>query len=96
MVISDKGQLIPYRYWMKETVACLYRPKMQLFATGGAGTLYPPGIYDDKWFDKDKMVEMCLWADDIWLKLIEIMSGVPVVAAMPCEDLPAYPQTAAF
>lgn len=91
MVISDKGQLIPYRYWMKETVACLYRPKMQLFATGGAGTLYPPGIYDDKWFDKDKMVEMCLWADDIWLKLIEIMSGVPVVAAMPCEDLRYLP-----
>ncbi len=91
MVISDKGQLIPYRYWMKETVACLYRPKMQLFATGGAGTLYPPGIYDDKWFDKDKMVDMCLWADDIWLKLIEIMSGVPVVAAMPCEDLRYLP-----
>lgn len=91
MVISDKGQLIPYRYWMKETVACLYSPKMQLFATGGAGTLYPPGIYDDKWFDKDKMVEMCLWADDIWLKLIEIMSGVPVVAAMPCEDLRYLP-----
>lgn len=91
MVISEKGELLPYRYWMKETDACLYRPKMQLFATGGAGTLYPPGIYDDKWFDKDKMVEMCLWADDIWLKLIEIMSGVPVVAAMPCEDLRYLP-----
>ena len=29
--------------------------------------------------------------DDIWLKLIEIMSGVPVVAAMPCEDLRYLP-----
>lgn len=91
MVISDKCQMIPYRYWMKETDACLYEPKMQLFATGGAGTLYPPGIYDSKWFDKEKIKAICLWADDIWLKLIEVMSGIPVVAAMPCEDLQYLP-----
>lgn len=91
MLISEDNKLLPYNTWIRETDCCLYTPSMQLFATGGAGTLYPPHLFRQEFFDQKAIAENCLLADDLWLKAMELLSGVPVVAARPREALKYLP-----
>lgn len=91
IAITESNEILPYEYWIKETDACLYIPSMQLLATGGAGTLYPPGLFLPELFNKEVILEHCLWADDLWLKVMELLSDVPVVVAQPFEGLRYLP-----
>ena len=79
IVINEKKEVLPYNKWIKETDACIHQPSMQLIATGGAGTLYPPDLFDDTFFDKEAIMENCPLADDLWLKAIQAVSDIPVV-----------------
>lgn len=55
----------------------------------GQGTLYPPHSLDEKYaFDKEKIMELCPHADDLWLKLMSMRIGVLVTAAYPCRSFP--------
>lgn len=87
MIFTEDGTLMPYRDWIQETDVCLDQPSMQLFATGGAGTLYPGGIFKKELFNKEAIRETCLMADDLWLKVMALLSDVPVVVAQEFEDL---------
>lgn len=91
IVIDENQKILPYDDWIKETDVCLYQPSMQLMATGGAGTLYPPGIFSKDLFCKEAILETCLWADDLWLKTMQLISDVPVVVAQPFESLRYLP-----
>lgn len=91
IVISEQNTLLPYNSWIKETDACLHTPSMQLLATGGAGALYPPIQYRKEFFDARLIEEVCLWADDLWLKAMQLMSDVPVVVASASENLRYLP-----
>ncbi len=91
MIFTEEGKLMPYRDWIQETDVCLLEPSMQLFATGGAGTLYPGGIFKAELFDKEAIRETCLMADDLWLKAMALLSDVPVVVAQEFEDLMYIP-----
>ena len=51
-----------------------------LMATGVWGVLYPPEILPAYTFDKDKIIKLCLFADDVWLKAVEIKAGKKVYA----------------
>ena len=93
MLLTEDGQIRPYSQWVKETDVCQDQPSMQLFATGGAGALYPPELFPAEAFDKAAVLENCLWADDLWLKAVELMADVPVVVAQPFEDLRYVPGT---
>lgn len=93
MLISEDGKILPYNTWVRETDCCLHTPSMQLFATGGAGTLYPPHLFRKEFFDREAIVEHCPLADDLWLKAMELISGVPVVAARHRESLVYLPDT---
>jgi len=78
-IFRDKnGDLLPYNKWLyeykKET-----NPSYDLLATGVGGVLYPPGILPAETFDSAKIKELCLNADDIWLKFMELKNNVPVV-----------------
>ena len=81
MAVEENGKLLPYRNWVMETDAEPDRPGMDLFATTGAGTLYPPGIFSDRLFDRQAIRETCLMADDLWMKANELMEDIPVVLA---------------
>ena len=98
IVIAENNEILPYAQWIKETDACLYTPSMQLLATGGAGTLYPPGLFRNEFFDEEAIKETCLWADDLWLKAMQLMSDIPVVLASPSAQLRYLPgsQTSAL
>lgn len=93
MMFSADGKILPYNTWIRETDCCLYTPSMQLFATGGAGTLYPPHLFRKEFFDKEAIAENSPLADDLWLKAMEVISGVPVVAARRREALVYLPDT---
>lgn len=93
MVCSEDGRFLSYRYWVKETDECIYEPTMQLLATGGAGALYPPHLLRTEFLDPEAILNVCLWADDLWLKAMELVSDVPVVLAQPYAPLCYLPHT---
>lgn len=95
MVMQD-GIPTPYRMWLSTSDECVNLPSMQLFATGGAGCLYPPHIFDscrDILFDKNLIKEFCLYQDDIWLKVAELLAKVPVVLVAKHQGLKYIPDT---
>lgn len=93
MLLSEENKILPYNAWIRETDCCLHTPSMQLFATGGAGTLYPPKLFRKEFFDRDAISANCPIADDLWLKSMELISGVPVVAARRREPLQYLPDS---
>ena len=87
ILLSDDNRVLPYKKWMLEVDACVHQPSMQLMTSGGAGDLYPPLNYRREFFDPDVIQEVCLWADNLWSKAMELASDVPVVLAKPYEPL---------
>jgi len=78
-IMNDKSaSILSYNKWgyeyKKET-----EPSLGLLATGVGGALYPPSLLPDEAFDTAKIRGLCLNADDIWLKFMELKNNVPVV-----------------
>ena len=76
------GVILPYNDW-KQECRDVKKPSYRLIPTGVGGVLYPPHLLDPQVFDLDKMQLLCLNADDIWLKWMELLKHVPVVWT-PC------------
>jgi len=91
MLLSESGKILPYQSWIMETDACIHQPSMQLMATGGAGTLYPPELFRPEIFREEAIRETCLNADDLWLKAMELISDIPTVLCRPFERLRFVP-----
>jgi hypothetical protein len=75
---DENMRALPYSKWHYEYKK-MKNPSYGLLATGVGGVLYPPGILPSETFDIAKIKELCLNADDIWLKYMEIKNNVPVV-----------------
>lgn len=90
LMTADGDRLLPYKYWLMEVDTCILTPTMHYLATGGAGTLYPPHLLNDVLFDKEG-IKKCLFADDLWMKAVELISDVPVVVACKREGLRYLP-----
>lgn len=87
ILLSEDNQILPYHNWIRETDGTMHQPSMQLMASGGAGDLYPPGLYRKEFFDRDLVLNRCLWADNLYVKIMELVSDVPVVLAHRIEPL---------
>lgn len=79
MIKFDEGKILPYKVWDYETDK-IQSPSHYLLATGVGGVLYPARALPEVTFDKKRIKELCLLADDIWLKAMEIKSGRKVFA----------------
>ena len=55
------------------------KERMDLFACGIGGVLYPPHLLPEETFDYDVITEKSLKNDDIWLKFMETRNNIPVV-----------------
>ena len=86
IVVSNRS-IAPYEQWIKEYPAELLTPFLSIIATGVGGVLYPPNCMDPAVFDKKAIIETCLYADDLWLKVMELRRGTPVVLAAPHKQL---------
>lgn len=97
IMFDDKDALKPYNQWILE--AGYAHPKLvgvesqRLFATTGAGTLFDPSLFPEWVFDRTLIEQYCLFADDIWLKAVEVAAGIPVVAATNEQLLTYVPDT---
>lgn len=83
MCIADEysRQVMPYSVWMKECRNYTLTPSSQMFATSGAGTLYPPASLHPLAFSSDKIFSLCPYADDIWLHIMTVINGKRTVLA---------------
>ena len=96
MIIDENKEFVPYSHWILETSMSVQKPSMQVLATGGAGALYDPKLFDKSkeiMFDKKLIKKLCPLADDIWLKAMEVVSGVPVVLSRENRGLKYLPGT---
>ena len=79
ITFDANGRFEPYMDWLLQQEVVVNKPAMQLFATGVAGVLYPPHLLNKELFNRNVIEKRCIYADDIWLKAIEIFSDVPTV-----------------
>lgn len=77
------GNIAPYNSWYFESFTYIGVPRMDLLATGCSGILYPPNIFNPEVFNKNMFMKKAPYADDIWLKIMELYSNIPVVLVKP-------------
>lgn len=80
MKTDAQGVLLPYRQWGINAKKVLI-PSKHLMAIGIGGVLYPPKSISDEVFNQELFKKICFFADDVWLKACELISGVDVVTS---------------
>ncbi|MGH1439312.1 MAG: glycosyltransferase family A protein [Cellvibrionaceae bacterium] len=55
------------------------KPRYDVFPTGIAGVLYPPGSLDKEVNNQKIFMDLCPNADDVWLKAMSLKAGVKVI-----------------
>ena len=98
LITFDKdGKINPYSEWIYEAPtkhsALVGQPRMDLFATTGAGTLFLPSLLPQETYNASAIEESCINADDIWLKTMQIIANIPVVASTPNQELEYIPES---
>lgn len=78
MMFDDKNMIKSYNDWISEYDQ-LHYPSKRLLAVGVGGILYPPHIFTNELFDKEKIMRLALTADDIWLKIMQLRNNISVV-----------------
>lgn len=78
---TEDGLIAPYDEWYSGCKRYIGIPRMDLIVTGCGGILYPPNCFDKEVFNKEVFMKLCKSADDLWLKVMELYSGIPVVLA---------------
>lgn len=73
--------IAPYAMWYSECGKYVDVPRMDLVATGCGGILYPPHIFSQEIFNKNIFMKKAPFADDMWLKVMELCNEIPVVLA---------------
>ena len=79
MTSYREGDIAAYEKWWGECLHYVGTPRMDLFAVGCGGVLSPPHIFDSEVFHEEYIRKYCPYADDVWLKVMELLRGVPVV-----------------
>lgn len=82
ITFNDKNNEInPYNIWRQRWSKLVGVPHMRLFATGVGGVLYPPRIMHQDLLHDEIFMELCPFADDLWLKAMQVLNNVPCVLA---------------
>lgn len=84
---TEKNMIDKYTKWFFEFSHCT-QPSFALCATGIGGILYPPHSLDTEVFNISQIKALCLKADDIWLKFMELRQKTPVVWVKSSHILP--------
>ena len=93
--ISQDGEIPPYKSWPVGIDAFISIPSLQLCATGVGGVLYPTSLFSDvqNLLDVEVIKRTCLYEDDLWLKTMELVAGIPVVVAEGIDRLLSTPNS---
>lgn len=79
MIFKEKDHVLPYLTWESEVEEYIGMERMDLCAIGVNGILYPPNCANMNWFDESAISEYAENQDDLWLKVQEVYSDIPVV-----------------
>ena len=80
-IIMENNILKPYKLWKKNDYvnSVIPTPKRNLLPIGVGGVLYPPNSVASAIQRPEYFMSLCKTADDIWLKAVELLNGVPTV-----------------
>lgn len=78
---KNDNSIALYNDWYAECSLYVGIPRMDLLATTGAGTLFSPNVFSEEVFNKNVFMRICPYTDDIWMKIMEVYSEIPVVLA---------------
>lgn len=76
---KENGEIASYGNWLQQYDRFVGMPRMDYFATTGGGTLFPPHIFHNEIFNKEIFMKYCSHADDVWVKVMQLLSNVPTV-----------------
>ena len=76
---NGKMEIAPYSYWLKDYELIREKPSMKLIPIGIGGVLYPPKTLHPEVSNLDAIKRTCLKADDLWLKIMQVMINTPTV-----------------
>lgn len=62
-----EGKLLPYKEWNEQI--SISEPNLDIFFTTGGGTLFPPNCFSPDVLQAEVFMEICKYADDVWLNL---------------------------
>lgn len=77
--LNERGEIDVYANWIKDCSEYIAEPRKELFATTGAGTLFPPSIFSEEVLDEKIFMELAPTADDMWVKTMALKFQVPIV-----------------
>lgn len=87
ITFNDDGSIKAYDDWNWCSQKC-EQPSMKLLATGAGSVLYPPHLLDKKLLFNLDYIKHYITVDDLWLKLVEVLSNVPtVVCSLKIEKM---------
>lgn len=78
LISKDDKALKRYTDWSFASPGSV-GPSLSLMAIGVGGVLYPPGKLHADVLDSSVFLDKCLYADDIWLKIMSLRLNTPVV-----------------
>ena len=80
LICAENEEVLPYAQWRKDYIVAEDTELMDLLPVGAGGVLYPPKCFDlEKLCDEEIIRRYCLYQDDIWLKVNELIEHVSTV-----------------
>lgn len=74
-------QNIPNSYLLWDKLVYPKNKSNRHFLTSGGGTLFPPHCFIDEIKDRDTFMQLCPYADDIWINAMVLLSGKQISKA---------------
>ena len=75
-----KDELLPYKRWIHNYNKNGFFSDSNLFFTSGAGTLIPPGAFNNDVFNDTIFKNICFLADDVWLNFQARKNGTKIIS----------------
>jgi hypothetical protein len=86
ITFEKSSRMKPNFKWGINYSEIIDQPSMRLFALGVGGVLYPPHCMHSELFNEEKLKNLCLTDDDVWLKIMQVMNNTPVVQIAEYQD----------
>ena len=82
MIKDPGGKLKKYTEWNFYAPG-IQGPSLHLFATGGAGALYPPNSLSEEVLNEEVFMRLAPYEDDTWLKAMSLLKGTQCKKVSP-------------
>jgi Glycosyl transferase family 2 len=76
--LNSDDTIASYKEWIQNPKD-FTGPSKLLCPTGVSGVLYPPGSVNTEVFNKNSIKNLCLFADDLWLKVMSLLNNTKVI-----------------